>query len=856
MKKAAALALLLALPAAASAAAPYGAGFYDTSEYLAGRVAVNIIFVQSNGSIDARTETNGWTTAKKNSVVSEVQNAMNWWVVRNSAAGLSFYYSNTTVPTGYEPIGRPSTDEELWVKQVMGSLGYGEADAYDRVFHYNADKRDALGADWSYTIFVVDSEQDSDGEFADNFFAYAYIGGPFVVMTYDNDGYGISNMESVAAHEMGHIFYALDEYADSGCARTETSGYLNGANSNCENGGAAVSCIMRGDVGPYYTPAICTHTAKALGWSDDLPGPGNGKLDILDLPPTTALRPYAPDPTTNLTLSFTGAAHSTAAYANANTYAFWGSPRAGNDISINRVAAVEYRLNSGAWLQAAASDGTFDSNAENFSFTVSTASGGQTVLARALDTNNSYDPTPASDTLTINTGNPTDIPYVQDSLGDDIDYSASKSRVAANWGSSAHGSGINRYMYAVGTAPGGTNTVNWTTAGVSTWVVHNIGLAEGNTYYFSVRAHANSGEVSGVSTSDGFRVDSTSPTAHVIVTSALPARTGAFSAKLVVTEANPMGATPQLSFRTSGGLVVPLTMSFLTGSTWTASGSVESFHSTGTASFLFSGADMAGNTGATITSGGSFALNYALAGGSSGTVTNSDGFSAYLPQGSYAGTLFVSISTVPAATLAAADPGDSKKVDSIDLARGFTARDAAGNPVTSFSPALTLTLAYPDADSDGRVDSDLTKENTLWVYYLDPGLNKWVPLPGVVRDAAANSLTVPVDHFSVYSIRSANSSASGIGSLKAWPNPCDLRVTPALTIEGLPVDAVGTRVYIYNTAGELVRTLSAGDGVNGLNVVSWDGTQDKGAKAASGLYLYLVKTKNYGKVTGKVYIIW
>jgi len=48
----------------------------------------------------------------------------------------------------------------------------------------------------------------------------------------------------------------------------------------------------------------------------------------------------------------------------------------------------------------------------------------------------------------------------------------------------------------------------------------------------------------------------------------------------------------------------------------------------------------------------------------------------------------------------------------------------------------------------------------------------------------------------------------------------------------------------------------AGDGVNGLNVVSWDGTQDKGAKAASGLYIYLVKTKNYGKATGKVYIIW
>lgn len=855
MKKTAALALLLALPAAATAAAPYGAGFYDTSEYLAGRVAVNIIFVQSDGSIDTRTETFGWTAAKRSAVLSQVQSAMDWWAARNSAAGLSFSYTNTTLTTGYEPINRPSTDEALWIAQVMGKLGYTESDAYDRVFHYNADRRDALGTDWSYTIFMVDSERDSDGEFADNYFAYAYLGGPFVIMTYNNDGYGIANMAPVAAHEMGHIFYALDEYATAPCSKTDTSGYLNGPNTNCEVGGGGQACIMRGDTPPYNSPAVCPHTWKMLGWTDV---DGNGKMDILDLPPTTALRPYSPDPTTNLTVSFTGAARSTAAYTNANIYAAWGAPRTGNNISINRVTGVDYKVDGGPWLPAAASDGTFDSNAENFTFTVSTGSGVHTFWARARDLYSfaGADPAPASDTLTINTANPTDIAYVQDGPGDDVDYSSAKSRVTANWGLSTHATGINRYEYAVGTSAGAADTVGWTSAGLSTWAVHAAALAEGGTYYFSVKAYSNSGLASGATSSDGFVVDTTSPTARVIVASPLPARTGAFSAKLIVTEAGPMGATPQLSFVTSDGLVVPLTVGYLTGSTWTAGGSVESFHSTGTASFLFSGVDMAGNRGTAITSGGTFLIDYEMTGGSSGTVSNSDGFAAYLPQGSYAGSIFVSISTVAAAVLDAADPGESKKVSNIDLARSFTARDAAGNPVTAFSPAVTLTLAYPDADNDGRVDSDLTRENTLWVYYLDPGLNKWTPLPGVVRDAAANRLTVPVDHFSVYAVRSANSSAAGMGALKAWPNPCDLRVTPALTIEGLPVDSVGTRVYIYNTAGELVRTLSPGDGVNGLNVISWDGTQAKGAKAATGLYLYLVKTKNYGKATGKVFIIW
>jgi hypothetical protein len=855
MKTTAALALLLACAPAAHAA-PYGAGTYDTSEYLAGRVAVNIVFVQGNGTIDARTETNGWTVAKKNSVVTEIQSAMAWWAARNSAANLSFVYNSVTASTGYEPITRSSADEGLWIAQVMASLGYSDADIYEQVFHYNRDRRDAAGTDWSFTFFLVDSEFDADGEFTDGFFAYAYLGGPFSIMTYDNDGYGIGNMEAVAAHEMGHIFYALDEYAESACVTTERSGYLNGINTNCQNGGTTANCIMRGDTGPYYAPAVCTHTAKMLGWSDL---DSNGKLDVLDLPPTTALNAYSPDPTSNGTPAFTGTAHSTAAYANSNTYAFWGEPRTPNDLGISRVAAVEYRVNGGAWQAAAAADGGFDENAENYSFTTAALGGGtHTIETRAKDVFNTYDATPASDSLTVNTGNPTDIPYIQDGLGDDYDYSRSKSKVSANWGSSSHANGLNRYEYAVGTTPGASNTVGWTSVLLSTWAVRNVALTEGNTYYFSVAAYATTGEASGVSTSDGFRVDTTSPTARVIITSPVPARTGAFSAKLVVTEANAVSGTPQLSFRTSTGLLAPLSLAFLTGSTWTATGSVESYHSTGTATFQFSGSDLAGNIGAVITPAATFAINYALAGGSSGTVANSDGCSAYLPTGSYAGTIFVSISTVASGAIAAADTasGDSKKIFVEDLAREFTARDLTGAAVTTFASPVTLTLRYPDADNDGRVDTDLIKESTLWLYYLDAAAGLWTPIPGVTRNAAANTLSAPVSHFSIYSVRSANSSAGGMGALRAYPNPCDFRTTQALTIDGLPVDSLDTRVYIYNAAGELVRTLSPGDGVNGLNVVSWDGTQKDRSKAASGLYLFLVKTSNYGKSTGKFFVIW
>jgi len=867
MKRTAALLLLFAF-ARPAAAAPRGAGFYDTSEYLMGKIAVNIVFVQSDGSIAPRTEINGWTGPKKSAVINGVTNAMSWWVDRNSAANLSFVYNNTTLTTGYEPINcnvdsgsLPCINgEEDWIKQVMGKLGYTEPDYGDRVFHYNNDMRAANDTDWAFTIFMVDSELDGDGEFPDAYFAYAYIGGPFMVMTYNNDSYGIGDLAAVTAHEMGHIFYALDEY-DGPCALSQRSGYLDGPNSNCENtsGVAPYSCIMRGDTPPYDSHSVCPHTARMLGWSDD--SPVNGILDIIDLPPTTALKLFTPDPTSNTSPVYYGMAHSTAAYHNGNHYDYWGAPRTPNDININRIASVEYNVDSAGWTAATPLDGAFNHYVDSFTFTAaSLASTAHVIQARAKDVFSAYDASPASDSLTVNTGQALDIPYVFDGTGiPDIDYTRSKTSLSANWGASSHPSGINRYEYAVGTSPGGFTTLGWTSAGTALGVTAAVpALTEGGTYYFSVKAYPNTGVVSGVTSSDGLIVDTTSPTAKVLLTSPVPVRTGAFSAKLVVNEASPVSGTPQLSFTDFNGLTVPLAMNFLVDSTWTASGYIESYYSTGTATFNFGLVDLAGNTGTSITAGGAFNLNPSLTAGSGGVVSNSDGDSVTLPAGSYAGTIFVSISTVPLSSVAAADTAsaDSKKIFSTDLAREFSARDGAGNPVTVFSSPVTITMSYPDADSDGRIDMDLLKESTAWLYYKDPSAGKWTPLPGVVRNTAANTLSAPVSHFSVYSVRAAGAPAADIGSLKAYPNPCDLRSVPGITIEGIPADAAGTRVFIYNEAGELVRSLAPGDGIDGLNLVSWDGRLKGGARAASGLYLYLVKTSNYGKGSGKFFIIW
>lgn len=467
-----------------------------------------------------------------------------------------------------------------------------------------------------------------------------------------------------------------------------------------------------------------------------------------------------------------------------------------------------------------------------------------------------------SDGQTVNTAFPTDIAYVHDGLGADADYVSSKNRLSANWASSSFSAGtIDHYYYAIGSAAGGADIVPWTDLGPAAYSYTRSGLpalTEGQKYYVSVRAYNNLGNSSNVSTSDGQTVDVTSPTAKVVITSPLPAANGPFAARLELTEAGAVFGTPALKLAPgcAGGTAMDMTYAVL--STWTASSFIESYFSTGTACFVFSAVDGAGNTGSLLTAGASFNIDPALSGVSGGIAANSDGASVFIPAGAYGGSLYVSISTIPASRTEGADSSsyDSVRVHSSELSREFKARSASGAPVTVFARPLTLTLAYPDANGDGRIDGDFIKEDQAWLYYLDEASGKWTPLSGVVRDAAANTVTAPVSHFSVYSVRTLAASGLGLSGLKAFPNPCDFRSTPSLYIAGMPLDALDPRVYIYNEAAELVRTLTPGTGIDGLNVANWDGRLSNGAKAASGLYIYLVKTGNYGKGKGKVFIIW
>ncbi len=364
--------------------APFGATLSDTTEYMMGDVWVTVVLLESDGSIDAQTE--NWTDTEINQVKSEIQEGLQWWEdtllqapvvdpLHDLNFHIDFTYADSPVETGYEPINRPQSNEGLWIDSFLNQVGYNSGSSYyTDMRRWDHDQRIDHNAHWAYTIFVVDSSADADGKFTGGHFAYAYLGGPFTVMTYDNDGWGIGNMGQVLAHETGHIFYALDEYPGSG-SYTDRAGYYNTQNLNASddhpNPGSRVASLMA-EVA-LQNAAYANHTSspsslEMIGWKDS---DGDGIFDALDVP---------------LALTGTGSYNDTT-----YCYEFSGSSAVqvltnlnpigqGNDITTNTVDQIQYRIDSGAWQNG----DSYGSYTPNVSLSVPIIGGGHQIEIRTV----------------------------------------------------------------------------------------------------------------------------------------------------------------------------------------------------------------------------------------------------------------------------------------------------------------------------------------------------------------------------------------------------------------------------------------------------------------------------------------
>ena len=96
-----------------------------------------------------------------------------------------------------------------------------------------------------------------------------------------------------------------------------------------------------------------------------------------------------------------------------------------------------------------------------------------------------------------------------------------------------------------------------------------------------------------------------------------------------------------------------------------------------------------------------------------------------------------------------------------------------------------------------------------------------------------------------------------LNQILTYPNPFNLRKGGILRFSRIPVDSKDVTIYIYNVAGELIRTLRDGIEIETLpdsKIAKWDGKNDYGNDVASGIYVWLAKAEGR-KSTGKLALI-
>lgn len=334
-------------------AAPYGASDTDLGEFLLGTVAVTPVFLESNGQLDASTE--DWSQAHIDEVLANIDTGLDWWVdtlaTKTSIHELEFTiddsFASTPAETKYEPISRRSNDYSLYVSEFLAGQGFSSGTLETNILQFNQAQRVKHGTDWSFTMFVVPSQNDSDGNFASGGSfsrAFAFAGGLFMIVP-------STRPASTFTHETGHIFWARDEYAGGG-SYFARRGYYNTQNENAANnpdpGFVQQPSIMAS--GTLLETAYDNHispdsTLAMLGWQDS---DNDGIFDVLDVPHQLTGSGYH-DLATG-TYKFTGEAV-------VGTLPNLNSSGNRNDITLNLITQIEYRFDGGEW-QVHSSPGT------------------------------------------------------------------------------------------------------------------------------------------------------------------------------------------------------------------------------------------------------------------------------------------------------------------------------------------------------------------------------------------------------------------------------------------------------------------------------------------------------------------
>jgi len=325
---------------------PLGATTQDTGEFLLGRIGVTPIFLESDGSIDEQTQ--NWTPQEIDEVLAKITDGVNWWSDAldqlNTVHTLEFViddtYARNPVPTGYEPIDRISNHYDDYVGGFLDFVGVDPSlQIDDGMFEFNNSQREKLQTDWAFSLFIADSSTQNDGFFEPGGSfrgAFAFAGGLFIIAP-------STRPAATFAHEMGHIFWAIDEYAGGG-NHDDSRGYYNTPNTNAWDnptpGFVQQTSIMAGfdSIGAAYPSKISpANTLALVGWQDS---DGDGIFDVLDVP--LSLEGAGGFNSQTSQFDFTGTA-SVGTLPNRNPS---GQQ---SDITLNRISRLEMAVDEGEW---------------------------------------------------------------------------------------------------------------------------------------------------------------------------------------------------------------------------------------------------------------------------------------------------------------------------------------------------------------------------------------------------------------------------------------------------------------------------------------------------------------------------
>jgi hypothetical protein len=364
------------------ASLPFGATPQDTGEFMLGRIAVTPVLLESTGAVS----TEDWTETHVAEVMNNIQTGLQWWnqllAKKSSVHTLEWVIDRTYVdnrlPTPFEPINMTSEGYLQWGPKFLQDIGYSQTNSLNfesSLRSFNHAQRLKLDTDWSFTIFVVNSARDADGSFAPggNFSrAFAFAGGLFEVIP-------SKRPNSTYTHETGHIFWARDEYIGGG-NYYDRRGYYDAQNTNAFDLNPNPNFVQQASImsaGGSLTAAYSLVTSPdatlaQIGWRDS---DNDGIFDLMDVP---------------LKLEGTGrffpqfGAYNFSGRASVQTLPNLNSSGTQNDITLNKVRRIEYRIDAGNWTQILATD-DYTVNL-NLQIPILPSQVGKTIEIRAVET--------------------------------------------------------------------------------------------------------------------------------------------------------------------------------------------------------------------------------------------------------------------------------------------------------------------------------------------------------------------------------------------------------------------------------------------------------------------------------------